>query len=154
MREADVVVAMVIFPLFSVLLCLQYLDGLTNHFLPFFFFLPPVPVPALGSAGTPPILTCPLSSACGADADAPSPPADSSASSGSAAMCRPSLPKFPISLPTSAPLFVSYFNDVPDAGSYVFNVKVTVTSSTSCGCGGGGDDVRVVSAGLGALFAS
>lgn len=128
------------------------------HFLPFFFFFPPpeVPVfaPAFGSVGSPPILTSPLSSSLGVDR--PSPPVGalrSSTVSGSAAMCLPSRPRFPISLPTSAPLFVSYCRHVPDSGSYVLSVKVTVTSSGSCD-GGGGDDARVLSAGLEACFAA
>jgi hypothetical protein len=77
----------------------------------------------------------------------------SSVVSGSAAMCLPNLPKFPINLPTSAPLFVSYCRHVPDSGSYVFSVKKTVTSSGFCACGGG-DDARVGSADLEALFSS
>lgn len=123
------------------------------HFLPFFFFLPPVPAPALGSGAVPPILTSPLSSTCGVDVF--SPPAGmlrSSVVSGSAAMCLPSLPRFPINRPTSAPLFVWYCRHVPDSGSYVFSVKVAVTSSGSWA--GGGDEARVVSTGRAAFFSS
>lgn len=129
-------------------------QSLTLHFLPFFFFFPPVPAPAFASGAVPPILTSPLSSTCGVAA--PSPPAGmlkSSVVSGSAAICLPSLPRFPISLPTSAPLLVSYCRHVPDSGSYVFSVKVAVTSSTSCDCGCG-DESRALSAGRDAFFSS
>jgi hypothetical protein len=77
----------------------------------------------------------------------------SSVVSGSAAMCLPNLPRLPINLPTSAPLFVSYCRHVPDSGSYVLSVNVTVVSSGFCDCGGG-DEARVVSVGLDAFFSS
>lgn len=78
-----------------------------SHFFPFFFFFPPAPVaaPAFGSVLVPPIFTSPLSSTLGAE-----PPSAaalrSSASCGSAAISRPSLPRLPINLPTSAALLV------------------------------------------------
>jgi len=123
------------------------------HFLPFFFFFPPVAAGAPG-AGVPPILTSPLSSTFGVDMPSPLPAGAlrSSNASGSAAISLPSLPRFPISLPTSAALLVSYCRHVPDSGSYVLSVNVVVGSSGFCDCGGG-DEVRVVSLGLSDCFA-
>jgi hypothetical protein len=77
----------------------------------------------------------------------------SSNASGSAAISLPSLPRFPISRPTSAALFVSYCKQVPESGSYVLSVNVGVGSSEFC-ASGGGDDVRVGSAGLADCFAA
>jgi hypothetical protein len=124
------------------------------HFLPFFFFLPPAPAPALAS-GTPPIFTSPLSSGLGVTARS-GPPAGalrSSGASGSAAIDLPSLPRFPINRPTSAALLVSYCRHVPDAGSNVLSVKVVVASPGACACGCG-DDGRSVSAGFSGCFAA
>jgi hypothetical protein len=130
-----------------------FLPTILVHFFPFFFFFPaplPPPVPGFCSAGTPPIFTS--SSTFGVDTPVASAVLRSSATSGSAAICLPSRPKLPISLPTSAALAVSYCKHVPDAGSYVLRVNVAVGSSGFCG-GGGGDEERDGSAGL-ALFLS
>lgn len=123
------------------------------HFLPFFFFFPP-PVPAVAGTGTPPILTSPCSSTFGAATPASCGALRSSMASGSAAISLPNLPRLLMSLPTSAPLVVSYCKHVPDTGSYVFRTKVAVTS-VDFDCGGGGDDdVRDVSAVFDACLAA
>lgn len=136
-------------------LFLQYFASNSSfYFLPFFFFFPTVFALAFGSAGTPPIFTSPLSSSAGVETRSPPIGAlRSSGISGNAAICLPSLPRLPTSLPTSAPLFVSYCRHVPDSGSNVLSVNVIVTSSGLCKCGGG-DEERVASVDLEACLSA
>ena len=137
---------------------LVYRLPVVAHFFPFFFFFPPPAPPALAplfcSVGIPPMFTSPPSSSLGVDTPSPAAGAlRSSTASGNDAMCLPSLPRFPINLPTSAPLVVSYCRHVPEFGSYVLSVNVTVTSSGLCVCGEG-DDARAGWVGFEACFSA
>jgi hypothetical protein len=116
------------------------------HFLPFFFFFPP-PCPVFGSAaagfasfvvGSGNGVCVPVPWSAGAsnivsvsqmsknihDQSCRKEYHQPSATSGSAAICLPKVPRLAINLPTSAALSVLYFKIVPEIGSNVFSIKV------------------------------
>lgn len=118
------------------------------HFFPFpFFFLPPgccPPAPDPPTFGT--------FSTTGVATPLPSPTSammTSSFNSGKPAMPRPNFPRICINRETSAALVVLYFNVVPDAGSYVFRVRVARMGSAGVVGGAGVVGAAAASSGVG-----